>query len=134
MLLENLPQVALNKMNEIHSNEAEIINELLQAIEQKNESTIDTLLKEFIEDVKKHFSYEQEQMEKYEFIAYPFHLEEHERVLEELSELQDEWNENRNINNLKNYFETQFIPWLINHISNMDAVTAGFLVHYIKED
>ena len=133
LIKEQLPQVALNKMNEIHSQEAEIINELYQAINEGDVEKVDKLLKEFIKDVQEHFAYEQAQMEKYNFFAYPIHISEHDMILQQLSRLEQEWEKNRDINLIKSYLEGEFLPWIINHINTMDAVTAGYLAQFIKE-
>ncbi len=133
LITEQLPQVALNKMNEIHNKEAEVINELYQAIEEKDVDKVDKLFKEFIKDVQEHFAYEQAQMEKYNFFAYPIHISEHDMILQQLSRLEKEWEKTKDINLIKAYLEGEFLPWIINHINTMDAVTAGYLAQFIKE-
>ena len=133
MIVKDLPQVALNKMNEIHNQEVEVINELFRAIEKKDENEVGRLLKEFIKDVQQHFHYEQTQMEKYNFFAYPIHISEHDMVLQQLARLEKKWEETKDINLVKQYLEGEFIPWIINHINTMDAITAGYLANFIKE-
>ncbi len=133
MVVKDLPQVALNKMNEIHNQEVEVINRLFEAIEKRDEKEVDRLLKEFIKDVHEHFQYEQTQMEKYNFFAYPIHISEHDMILQQLSRLEKEWEETKDIDMIKNYLENEFLPWIVNHINTMDAVTAGYLANFINE-
>lgn len=133
MVIKELPQVALNKMNEIHNHEVEVINKLLEAIEKRDEKEVDALLKEFIKDVQEHFLYEQTQMEKYNFFAYPIHISEHDMVLQQLSRLEKEWEKTKDIDMIKDYLENEFLPWIVNHINTMDAVTAGYLANFIQE-
>ena len=136
--IEQLPRVALERMNKVHEKEIEIMNELyqlLQDYEKGNASIedIDKAFNEFLEDVKYHFSSEQEMMEQYNFFAYPMHRGEHDMVLGQLQNLQKNWEKNKNPEIIKSYLENQFLPWLINHIQTMDTVTAHFLSHFIRE-
>jgi hemerythrin len=131
-----IPEVAVKEMNEIHKTEIDILNKLYRAIDayeenKANADVIDILLDEFIKDVKEHFLFEQELMEKYNFFAYPMHKAEHDRVLHELQSIEKIWKENRDIEFLKNYLEGNFVPWIINHVQTMDTVTAQFLSHFI---
>lgn len=133
MLIQNLPKVALKDMNEIHDVEVEILNKLYDELlkEDKDLETIDKLFSEFIEDVKKHFSFEQGLMEKYNFFAYPMHRGEHDRILTELSQLKNKWDKDKDTNLLKQYIENYFVPWLYNHIQTMDTVTAMYLSNFV---
>ncbi len=131
-----IPDVAVKEMNQIHKTEIDILNKLYKAIEAYEEGkasaeVIDVLFDEFVKDVKEHFSFEQQLMEKYNFFAYPMHRAEHDRVLYELQSLEKVWKEERDIEALKNYLEKNFVPWIINHVQTMDTVTAQFLSHFI---
>ncbi len=131
-----IPEVAVQEMNQIHKTEIDILNKLYKAIEAYEEGkasaeVIDVLLDEFIKDVKEHFSFEQQLMEKYNFFAYPMHRAEHDRVLYELQSIEKIWKEERDIEALREYLEKQFVPWIINHVQTMDTVTAQFLSHFI---
>jgi len=116
-----LRKVAYEPMNEIHSNEMEILEKLIKKIENKED--IKDTFDEFLNDVKNHFSFEEKLMEKYQFFAYIPHKMEHDRILNELNDLKIHLND---YEYLKNYFEYHFLPWLDNHIATMDTVTAGF--------
>jgi len=133
MLIQNLPKVALKDMNEIHDVEVEILNRLYDELlkEDKDLETIDKLFSKFLEDVKKHFSFEQGLMEKYNFFAYPMHRGEHGRILTELSQLKNKWDKDKDTNLLKQYIENYFVPWLYNHIQTMDTVTAMYLSNFV---
>lgn len=136
--IEQLPRVALERMNKVHEKEIEIMNKLYQLLQdyEKGNASIEDIEKafnEFVEDVKYHFSSEQEMMEQYNFFAYPMHRGEHDMVLGQIQSLQKNWEKNKNPDIIKSYLENQFLPWLINHIQTMDTVTAHFLSHFIRE-
>ena len=118
-MIEKLNQVKFEPMNEIHNNELIVLNNLLEAI--KNRENIEEKFKLFLDDVKHHFEFEQNLMEKYNFFAKVPHKMEHDRVINELESL-----DLNNYEELENYFNNYFIPWLINHIDTMDTVTAGY--------
>ena len=129
--LENLPRVSFEGMNEVHLKELKILNKLYGAIANKKpQEEIDKLLNEFIKDVEKHFSYEEEIMRKTSFFAYRVHKEEHDRVLKELEELKKIWSEKENPKVLKNYLEKVFLPWLIEHVQTMDTATATYISNF----
>ena len=129
---EELPKVAVEDMNNIHTTELEILNSLYEAILNGNLEEVDRLLNEFIKDVEEHFSFEQNLMEKYNFFAYPMHKGEHDRVRMELDSLKKQWDKNKNPELIKAYIENHFVPWLINHVQTMDTVTAMFLSNFLK--
>ena len=116
-----MKKVAFEPMNEIHSNEIKILEKLIHAIETKE--NVKEVFEEFLEDVKKHFEFEENLMKKYGFFAIIPHKMEHDRILKELYELQNTIDD---YENLEKYFKTHFIPCLENHISTIDTVTAGF--------
>ncbi len=136
MLLDisQIPRVALERMNKVHEEEIKLLNQLFESIDQgKGTDEIDSLFKAFVEDVKKHFSSEQEMMEQYNFFAYPMHRGEHDMVLGQLVNLQKRWEKEKNPELIKAYIENEFLPWLMNHIQTMDTVTAHFLSHFVRD-
>jgi len=122
MLVKNVNKVAFNEMNQVHNKEIQILNELYSAIEKKE--PLNKLFDLFLDDVKHHFEFEQDLMEKYNFFAKVPHKMEHDRVLNELNEIK-----NKNLEDyqfLEKYFKEEFVPWLDNHINTMDTVTGGY--------
>ncbi len=136
MLLDvsQIPKVALERMNKVHEEEIKLLNQLFESIDKGKEiEEIDDLFKAFVEDVKKHFSSEQEMMEQYNFFAYPMHRGEHDMVLGQLVNLEKRWEKEKNPELIKAYIENEFLPWLMNHIQTMDTVTAHFLSHFVRD-
>ena len=121
MLIEKVTTVTFEPMNQIHNNELKYINNLYSAIE--NNGDVKKAYEEFLNDVKEHFSFEEKLMEKYNFFAIVPHKMEHNRIINELEELKNKLNDTEY---LKDYLTKAFIPWLENHISTIDTVTAGF--------
>jgi hemerythrin len=116
-----IKKVAYEPMNEIHENETKILEKLLEKIENKED--LEEIYNEFLEDVKNHFAFEENLMQKYQFFAYVPHKMEHDRIINELEELKKHLNDYEMMNR---YFKEHFLPWLDNHISTMDTVTGGF--------
>jgi len=124
---EQLPQVALKEMNEIHFEEVDMINNLYDTAESGDYEKTKELLNQFIEHIEDHFSFEEDLMEQNEFFAYPMHKMEHDRVIRDLYELKEKFEETKNTKIVSNFLKEGFLPWLINHLNTMDAVTASFL-------
>jgi len=121
-MINEISKVAYEPMNQIHENEVKVLNELLEAIE--NNQNIKEKFELFLDDVKNHFNFEQNLMEKYNFFAKLPHKMEHDRIVRELEEIKRSRLDD--IDFLKEYFYKHFIPWLDNHIKTMDTVTAGY--------
>jgi len=121
-MVTEISQVKFEPMNEIHNNEVKVLNELLKAIEEHTD--IESKFDIFLDDVKNHFNFEQELMEKYNFFAKLPHKMEHDRIIRELEEIKT--TKLNDIEFLNSYFYQHFIPWLQNHINTMDTVTAGY--------
>ena len=117
----NIKQLPFQPMNDVHNKEIEVLKKLLDGIDARN---LDTLFDDFLEDVKRHFSFEEELMNKYNFFAKVPHKMEHDRILEELSNIKETKLDDYEF--LDKYFKESFIPWLDNHINTMDTVTAGY--------
>ena len=117
-----IKKVAFEPMNEIHENEVKILKKLLEKIEKKE--PLQKEFNDFFEDVKKHFAFEEELMQKYGFFAYVPHKMEHDKIINELNEIKNHLDDYKL---LENYFKTHFLPWLDNHIATIDTVTGGFL-------
>ncbi len=125
---EDLPKVDYQGMNIVHERELEIVNRLYAALKEGvGGEELERLLDAFIEDVVNHFSYEEDLMRKSRFFAYECHAGEHKRVLEELNELRNRWQETGNREELLNYLENTFKPWIVEHVLTMDTVTAQWL-------
>jgi hemerythrin len=118
----DIKKLPFEPMNEVHQKEVEILERLLEFI--KNQKELVDVYNEFLEDVKRHFSFEEDLMQKYDFFAKIPHSMEHSRIIDELEEIKKY--KLADYQFLQTYFEEYFIPWLINHIETMDTVTSGY--------
>lgn len=119
--------VELDSMNEVHRNEIEILNKLFLSLEEKNEENITKFFDELIEDMKFHFDSEEKKMKEYNFHALMKHKMAHIQAILDIRKIRTQWEKNKDIVELKDFFETAFKPWLIRHLEWMDSVTAKFL-------
>ncbi|QKF68586.1 hemerythrin [Arcobacter venerupis] len=129
----DLPLVSMDFMNDTHFEDVEIINELYKDIleyekeqSELNLKSLEDKYKEWITHTENHFETEEIQMREKGFFAYEFHKNEHNMNLSEIKQLFDNFEETKNILELKNYFENNLVSWLVNHIQTMDTVTAMF--------
>ena len=134
MLIEHheIPQVEMDFMNEVHKEDADIINNIFEQILKYDGSTesntlIDELYQGWIEHTVMHFRNEEIKMQEMHFPPYLAHKGEHDRALQEMRDLFAFWQEHRDIKALKIYFIETLPAWLHTHISTMDTVTARFL-------
>ncbi|MBN0986003.1 bacteriohemerythrin [Amphritea pacifica] len=133
---EQIPTVGLDFMNHDHAAAAEQINTLYRLLRQAragdkaSEQQIEPLLTDMYAHSQSHFAREEAEMIRAGFPAYSCHKDEHERVLEELTQVLLQWQKDQHIERLEDYLNTTLCDWLINHISTMDTVTAMFVGRY----
>ena len=126
---EQLPMVAMDSMNDTHLEDLLMINAISKAIDNQEIEKISTMLQELIEHTVAHFSGEEEMMREKMFPPYPIHKGEHDRALNELRAVSQNFEDTKDLQTLQNYIDTTLSPWLIEHIQTLDTVTAMFLVH-----
>ncbi|MBN2816475.1 MAG: hemerythrin family protein [Campylobacterales bacterium] len=129
----NLPQVAMEFMNDVHNEDVEIINELYNLIllyeqesNQKNKEAIDKKYEDWFAHTTEHFRGEEEKMKELQFPPYMMHKGEHDNALYIMDTIFRTWKKSNDITVLKNYMQNDLLPWLIHHIQTMDTVTAHF--------
>jgi len=131
---DDIPQVAMDAMNEVHREELVIVNTVHSAIIAANKAEITTLCQQWIEHTKAHFDRENSMMEKYGFPAFHCHYGEHIEALKGLESIIQQWNENKDLNALKDYVSVTWPQWYVNHISTMDTVTSIFIKQSIQNE
>lgn len=132
-----IPLIALDSMNQTHKEEVEIINQLgellVEGLEKKvNDELISDRLYEWVEHTRQHFAGENEMMQNYGFPALPMHTGEHNRVLQQIEALQQEWLKNHQIEPLADFIFNEWPQWFDNHVNSMDMVTAQYLSQVMK--
>ncbi len=127
----DIPQVAMAFMNDVHAEEAELVNQLNELIERQKggedvAAQIDQAMNDWVEHTEAHFERENRLMREYGFPAYAIHSEEHDRALAALHMLQKSWMDKRDIHGLAEHVQINWPQWFQRHISTMDTVTAMF--------
>lgn len=127
MLIENLYLVELDSMNEVHKTEIEILEKLYASVLEKDTSAISINLEVFFNDVKQHFEGEEKKMIENKFPMIMKHKMAHLNAIMDFTKAKKDWEQNNNPENLQDYLENVFKPWLVKHLQSMDSVTAEFL-------
>lgn len=120
-------QVALDFMNHDHQEAVSMVNQLNQAITVQDKPLIGELLQQFYQHNCQHFAHEEAEMERYSFPPYPVHKGEHQRVLAQMNEMLEHWQQNQDSQVLQQYLIQELIPWFEGHLQSMDFVTARYL-------
>ncbi|MCF6251566.1 MAG: hemerythrin family protein [Methylococcaceae bacterium] len=124
---EDIPQVAMDAMNDVHRNELDIVNCVNVAILDNNIEEITRLCDSWLEHTRAHFNRENSMMEKYGFPAYDCHQGEHINAFEELESIVKAWKDTKDQHVLAIYVRDTWPKWYVNHISTMDIVTSAFI-------
>ncbi|RUM50968.1 MAG: bacteriohemerythrin [Hydrogenothermus sp.] len=121
---EDIPKVSNMDMNIIHEVEVELVNKLYDALKENKLEDVEKLFEEFLKEVEDHFSEEEEMMVESGYWARAMHKAEHDTMREKLNNLYENWKNNKNPQEVINFLETEYAPWLNLHISRWDSETA----------
>lgn len=124
---EDIPQVAMDAMNDVHRNELDIVNKINTAISINDVEQISQLCQEWLAHTKAHFDRENSMMEQYSFPAYHCHHGEHVEAMSGLESIINDWNESHDVEVLSVYVKNTWPQWYVSHISTMDTVTSAFI-------
>ena len=122
-----IPQVAMDIMNDVHREELEIVNNISAAIANNDTANITQLCDQWLEHTKAHFEKENTLMKTHSFPAFHCHHGEHIEALQILESIINSWQENADLEALTIYVRNTWPEWYINHISSMDTVTSTFI-------
>lgn len=133
----HIPKVDLPFMNHDHQETLVITNrleELLTGSSPRDQiAAIDGAFFELLNHHHTHFEHENREMEKYAFPAYQMHLAEHRQLLTDMDRELQHWLNTRDLGRAKDYVLNKFPHWLMNHLVNMDTVSATY-IHRVRHD
>ncbi len=135
--LDEIPQVAVASMNRTHADEVVLVNALGALIRQAQSGSLDAAainqaLAEWLEHTRAHFERENRLMEEYGFPPYPVHAQEHATVLDELEQIQDQWQQQQALEPLVEFVTQRWPQWFMRHVQTMDTITAQFLSNFVE--
>jgi hemerythrin len=131
-----IPNVNNEDINFLHNEEIELLNNILNEIKDiKNSdpSRVESLLTSFIYHVRDHFLYEEQLMQESKSPLLECHREEHIRVQKLMFQTFKEYGEAKDYQLITRYFESEFMPWILNHIETMDSALAEYLLSGSKD-
>ena len=133
MIKENdIPLVSLKSMNEVHFEEVEIINTLLEQFNNEVDSKIlSKNLEKLLEHMQQHFSSEEKLMNETKYPSLNMHKADHDKVLNEARYIELQWRNKKDEDMLKEYLESDLVPWLDQHIKAMDMPMADYVKQII---
>jgi len=121
---EDLPQVANEMMNMLHTEELEVFNRFHDAIVAKDIEKIDEIFPEILFDVEDHFSTEEQMMEAQGYGFYQMHKNDHDTMRKKLAKFHMRWEKLKSPTELQNFLENDFKQWIKLHISKWDSEAA----------
>ncbi len=134
---ETIPRVALEFMNNTHFEEIELVKMLGERISayqlndaktENDQQQITQLLADWLQHTQAHFTRENELMIEIHFPMYPVHSGEHERVLDDMTAMVQQWQDKHDTERLAEYVFSTWPNWFDAHVNSMDMVTAQFAV------
>ena len=122
-----LPQIEMEFMNIVHSEELQLVGQLVALLENgTSDREVEEALANWVAHTREHFEREEVLMHEYRFPPYPVHKMEHEQALQSLLSAQLDWMESHDAQALLSYIKQDWRNWLQQHILSMDRVTAHF--------
>ena len=126
--LEAVVQVSVSSMNEVHKEEVEIINELLEQLESKVEfEKFSASFEKFITHMQEHFAGEEKLMKELQYPSLQMHKADHDKVLNQTRYVEMQWRNRRDEEAIREYLEDEIVVWLDQHIKAMDTLMADYI-------
>lgn len=130
----DVPKVVYDPMNDVHAEEVELLNSIESLLaSEASQDEIGAAVEALFDHTREHFANEERLMREVGFPPYMMHKSEHDRVLNEFQLTVMDWRSKKDNTILLTYFGTVIPPWLHQHISSMDTVTAQFIA-MVKKD
>jgi len=131
LTINEVNEVDLEEMQALHKKEIDLMNQIDETATAcvRGDADVEELVKtleEYVANVKEHFEYEEELMEKHDFISYDMHKMAHEMFMADLNYAIRHWRENGDLNKIV-AFVRKAPEWLASHIETVDAPTAEYL-------
>jgi hemerythrin len=129
----DLPLVSLDTMNEVHFEEVELLNTLLEQLDSKaGFETLSESLEKLLEHMQEHFASEEKIMQEAQYPSFRMHKADHDKVLNETRYAEMEWRNRKDVDALREYLAEEIVPWLDQHIKAMDTPMADFVSQFDK--
>ena len=104
-----------------HRELVSLVNEVLIAMDQELDSDkVLDALGEVYAKISAHFALEELHMRRESYHEYMIHKEDHERLLDEIRELMDAYEDGEYLEN-REVFISEITEWFVSHFSSMDA-------------
>jgi hemerythrin len=127
---EKLPKVSKEAMNDVHEEEADLVNALLSTVDNGEANEVTEALERLLEHMQAHFDYEEGMLKNRGFGMFDIHRSDHARIMGETRMAYMNWRNFKDRDALKAFIEEDFIEWLNLHIQAMDSVAADFLMQH----
>jgi hemerythrin len=127
---EKLPKVSKEAMNDVHEEEADLVNALLSTVDNGEANEVTEALERLLEHMQAHFDYEEGMLKTKGFGMFDIHRSDHTRIMGETRMAYMNWRNFKDRDALKAFIEEDFIEWLNLHIQAMDSVAADFLMQH----
>ena len=125
---EELPLVSLNSMNEVHFQEVNILNRLLEQLDNKaGFEILSQSLDRLLGHMQEHFSGEEKLMKETQYPSFQMHKADHDKVLNQTRYAEMQWRNKKDEDALREYLEDEIVLWLDQHIKAMDTPMADYI-------
>ncbi|WP_353661433.1 hemerythrin family protein [Hydrogenimonas sp. SS33] len=132
---QKLPTVSFEEMNRVHYEEAALINDLLEKLEEEAAvSEITGAMEALLVHMQEHFAFEEGMLKNRGFGMFDIHRSDHNRIMNQTRMAYMNWRNFKDRDALKAFMEEEFIEWLNLHIQAMDSVAADFLSQQQQTD
>ncbi|MGB5964636.1 MAG: hemerythrin family protein [Sulfurimonadaceae bacterium] len=129
----DIPLVSVGAMNDVHFEEAAMVNSLLEQLESEaGFEAISASLEKLLAHMQEHFAGEEKLMQEAQYPSFRMHKGDHDKVLNEARYAEMEWRNRKDADALREYLEDDVVSWLEQHIKAMDTPMADFVSQFDK--
>ncbi|MEL0220610.1 MAG: hemerythrin family protein [Deltaproteobacteria bacterium] len=123
----------LEVIDDLHREEIEILNDFMRVLPNSDDDQIDEWLQRLEWQVLHHFNEEEACMKRVMCPGFKRHVDAHSETLKAIREARKNWDEDRDLMQLWNFLEYDYMAWFEHHVRDYDLPAAEFIRQY-EED
>ena len=127
---KNCSSTQLEVIDDLHREEIDLLNEFMKVLPNSDDEQIDDWIQRLERQVLHHFNEEEACMKRVMYPAFKKHVEAHSETLKAIKEAKKAWEEERDLLQLWNFLEYDYMAWFEHHVRDFDIPTAEFIRRY----
>jgi hemerythrin-like metal-binding protein len=117
----------LEVIDDLHREEINLLNEFMKVLPNSDDEQIDDWIQRLERQVLHHFNEEEACIKRVMYPAFKKHVEAHSETLKAIKEVKKNWEVERDLLQLWNFLEYDYMAWFEHHVRDFDIPATEFI-------